>query len=63
MISKGMLKIQRELEIDRFLKQSFKMKIALKALFTKTERFLMRHNRVFVISSDISNKGENFSSH
>ena len=29
-----------------------KLKIAMKALFTKTERFLMRHNRAFVLNYD-----------
>ena len=56
LISKGMLRIQRELEVKRFLKQSFETKIALKALFTKTERFLIRHNRAFVINANLSDK-------
>ena len=47
-------KIEHELEIDRFLKSQIKMRIALQALFTKAERFLINNNKAFVITSEDS---------
>ena len=44
--------INKELEVDQFLKGQMKMKIALKALFSKLERFLIRKNKMFVISTE-----------
>ena len=52
MIQKGMNLINKELEVDQFLKGQMKMKIALKALFSKLERFLIRKNKMFVISTE-----------
>ena len=51
---KGLRRIDKELEIDQFLKQQIKMKIAIKALFSKIERFLIRNNKKFVIQTDSS---------
>ena len=48
MISEGMSRFNRELEIDRFIKLQISMRIALKHLFSKAERFLIRNNKVFV---------------
>ena len=50
----GMKRIEHELEIDRFLKSQIKMRIALKVLFTKTERFLINNHKAFVITSEDS---------
>ena len=49
MIQKGLNLINKELEVDRFLKGQIKMKIAIKALFSKAEQFLIRKNKRFVI--------------
>ena len=57
---KGLKRIDKELEIDQFLKQQIKMKIAMKALFSKIERFLIRNNKKFVIQTD-SSDGESSS--
>ena len=54
MINEGINRIGKELEIDRFLKNQIKMKIALKVLFTKVEMFLIRNNRKFVIETEES---------
>ena len=40
-----------------------KIKIALKALFTKPERFLIRNNKRFVITSDESDKSFSLSTY
>ena len=52
MISKGIAKVNRELEVDRFLRTMIQVRILFKVLFTKTERFLMSHNRRFMIDTD-----------
>ena len=49
MIQKGLNLINKELEVDKFLKGQIKMKIAIKALFSKAEQFLIRKNKRFVI--------------
>ena len=54
MINEGIDRIGKELEIDRFLKNQIKMKIAIKVLLSKVEMFLVRNNRKFVIETDHS---------
>ena len=39
------------LEIDNFIKTQVQIKAALKAIFTKSERYLLRNNRNFVVNS------------
>ena len=53
-MDKGISRVEKELEIDRFLKSQIKIKVALKVLFSKVERFLIKNNRKFVICSDES---------
>ena len=55
----GLSRIERELEIKRFLKRQIKIKIAMKVLFSKVERFLIRNNRTFTITSDESDRSQN----
>ena len=51
---KGLSRIDKELEIDKFLQNQIKMKIAIQSLFSKVERFLIRNNKRFVIETDLS---------
>ena len=51
---KGLRRIDKELEIDNFLKQQIKLKVAISALFSKVERFLIRNNKKFVLKTDSS---------
>ena len=53
-MDRGISRVEKELEIDRFLKSQIKIKVALKVLFSKVERFLIKNNRKFVICSDES---------
>ena len=39
------------LEIDNFIKTQIQIKAAFKAIFTKSERYLLRNNRNFVVNS------------
>ena len=55
MIQKGLETIKNELEIDRFFKGQIMMKIAMKALFSKAERFLIRNNKKFLIDCERKN--------
>ena len=54
MISKGIEKVNKELEVDRFLRTMIQVRILFRALFTKTERYLMSNNRRFLIDTDSS---------
>ena len=47
----GVASLNKELEVDRFIKMMKQLRIMQKALFTKTELFLINHNRRFVIDS------------
>ena len=54
MIEKGMNRIDNELEVDHFIRTQKQVRIAMKALFTKTERFLLRNHHSFVLNSSSS---------
>ena len=54
LINRGINRIQKELEIDRFLKTQMRIKIAMRRLFSKVEQYLIRNNRCFVITSTAS---------
>ena len=60
MTSEGLRRVDRELEIDRFLKLQISMRIVLKALFSKAERYLIRNNKSFVITQDESDNTGSF---
>ena len=49
LVRDGLKRIDKELEIDKFLKSQIKLRIVMKALFSKIEMFLIRNNRRFVI--------------
>ena len=51
MIERGLKRSLQELEIDRFIRAQKKMRIVLKTLFTRIERFLLSNNQSFVIYS------------
>ena len=50
-ILSGLSRVDKELEIDRFLKTQVKLRIAFKALFSKIELFLIQNNKRFVINA------------
>ena len=56
MIGDTMEKLNKELEVDRFIRAMKQVRIMLKVLFTKTERFLISNNKRFLV-------GKNFSCH
>ena len=56
LINIGMSRVENLLEIDNFLKGQIKMKVAMKTLFSKAERFLIRNNKALVITSDDDQK-------
>ena len=57
LVKSGLDRIDRILEVDRFLKAQIQMKVALKALFSRFEIFLIKNNRRFVID-DHEDKGK-----
>ena len=54
MIETGIKRFEQELEIKNMMRTMMKMRIGFKTLFTKSERFLIRNNKRFVITSDES---------
>ena len=52
LIRTGMARIDSELKLDKMMKSIIKVRIAISTIFTKTERFLLRNNRTFVLQSD-----------
>ena len=50
-IEKGNKEIERELDIANFLKHQKYLRILMSILFTKTEQYLIRKNKRFVIST------------
>ena len=50
-----MARIERELEIDRFMRTQIQTRIVIKALFSRLERYLIRNNRRFVLESGCKN--------
>ena len=53
-MNEGLALAMRELEIDKFVKAQMKIKVAMKVIFTKLERFLLKNNRVFVLNKKTS---------
>ena len=54
MIETGIKRFDWELETENMMKTIMMMRIGFKTLFTKSERFLIRNNKRFVITSDES---------
>ena len=54
MLSRGSSIIDKELEIDHFLRSMRMLRIALKTLFSRTEMFLIRNNKAFTLNSESS---------
>ena len=51
MIGDTMDKVNKELEVDQFIRAMKQVRIMLKALFTKTERYLISKNKRFLVSN------------
>ena len=54
MLSRGGSIVDKELEVDHFLRSMRMLRIALKTLFSRTEMFLIRNNRAFTLNSESS---------
>ena len=64
MLDTGLNRIEKELEADRFLRKQIQLGVAMKVLFTRLERVLIRNNRKFLlqdkqISDSNSDRGKN----
>ena len=51
-IKEGKRRIEQEFDVKRLLLGLINTRVALKALFTRTEEFLLRNNKFFVLNSD-----------
>ena len=49
MMAIGSNNCAKELEVDRFIRSMKLLKVQMKTLFTRTERFLMKNNREFLL--------------
>ena len=52
----------KELEVDQFIRSQMKLKIALKAIFTSVESFLIRNNRSFLLNKETLKEAKDSSS-
>ena len=62
MDNRGWKRIEKELDIEEYVKTQMRAKIVMKALLTPVERFLIRNNRNFIVNSASSDTGSNESS-
>ena len=53
-IEAGLGRVEQELDIIKFLKSQMKIDIAIKTLFSKAERYLIKNNRKFVLNTSES---------
>ena len=58
----GLKRAMKELEVDKFIKSQMRLKVALKAIFTKVELFLIKNNRSFLLNKGSENKADEASS-
>ena len=61
LFGKGLSRIEKQFDVETFLKRQFRIDIALKTIFTRTERKLLKKNRYFIIenhSADHKNDNE-----
>ena len=49
LMRQGTDRITKEFDVIRYIKRQMVLDVALKALFTKTDRYLMRNNKSFVL--------------
>jgi len=59
MDNKGWKRIEKELDIEEYVKTQMRAKIVMKALLTPVEHFLVRNNRKFIVNSASSDTGSN----
>ena len=50
----GLSRINKELRLDRVMKDFIKTRLVINTIFSKKERFLLKNNRAFVLHSDQS---------
>ena len=58
MMQKGLGQVEKELELDEFIRLQKKVRITLKTMFTKLERFMLDNQRCFVIYSSSDSEQE-----
>ena len=51
LVKKGTKRIEQVLEIDKFINLQMQFEVLLKILLTKTEQYLIRNQRKFVLDS------------
>ena len=54
MLRRGAIIINKDLEIDQFLRSIRMLRIGLKTLFSRIEMFLIRNNKAFILNSESS---------
>ena len=54
MLRRGATIINKDLEIDNFLRSIRMLRIGVKTLFSRTEMFLLRNNKAFILNSESS---------
>ena len=54
MLEKAKARTNKQLEIDHVLRTQMQVKVILRTIFTKAERFLLQNNKMFIMHSESS---------
>ena len=52
LFEQGQRQVETELNIEQIYRRQIQMKVALRVLFTKLERFFLKNNRRFVLRAE-----------
>ena len=58
MIDSGMRRIHAQLEVDNFIRTMLQVKVVLRTLFNKAERFFLNNHQTFMINSSVSSSDD-----
>ena len=56
MIDNGLEQALKELDVDKFIRMQKSLNLALKTIFTRLERFLLKNQQAFVLNSESNNQ-------
>ena len=58
MLNKGLERVERELDLVRYIKKQMMIDAVIELLFTKADRFLLKNHAKFVLNKSSSNEDE-----
>ncbi len=58
LLDRGLERVERELDLVRYIKKQMMLDAVIELLFTKTDRFLLKNHAKFVLNKSSSNDDE-----